>query len=86
MLQVDVFKSACSQEYNLKFLSFGDQSCKQTHLFWLIFLCWWLNFIELVGSGRHGVARLKFLGIDGIPVEEEVSDGAVILGQVVNQS
>ena len=84
MLQVDVFKATCSQEYNLKLLSFRDQPCKQTHLFRLIILCWWLNFIELIGTGRHGVTRLKLLGVDRVPVEEQVRDGAVILGQVVD--
>ena len=45
-----------------------------------------MNFIELVGTDRHGVTRLKLFGIDGVPVQEEIRDGAVVLGQVVNES
>ena len=45
-----------------------------------------MNFIELVGTDRHRVTRLKLLGIDGVPVQEEICDGAVVLGQVVDES
>ena len=45
-----------------------------------------MNFIELVGTDRHRVTRLKLLSIDGVPVQEEICDRAVVLGQVVDES
>ena len=85
VLQVLVLEATGSQEDNLKLFAFRDELGKEAHFLGLVFFRGRLHLIKSVGP-CCGVAGLKFLGMDGVPVEEQVRDRAVIFTQIADQS
>lgn len=69
----------------MQLLAFRDQLRKQADFLRLLLISRWQYFVGLVGTGRDRIPCLELLCVDRVPVEEEVSDWAVIFGEVADE-
>jgi len=69
----------------LELLCLRDQSRERTELLLLAF-DWLRCLVVIIRSNWHRVASLELIGVNGVPIKEEIRDWAAIFTQVVNQS
>ena len=69
----------------MELLCLRDQSRERTELLLLV-LHWVWSLVIVVRSNGHQVSRLELIGVDRVPIKEEIRDWAAIFTQMVDES
>ena len=86
MRQIFVGDVASTKEENLELLSLSDELCKRTEFFGCLVVFGGWDLIDFVCTDGNRVTRLEVLSVNWVPVEEKVSNWAVVLSKVVSKS
>ena len=85
MLQVFVSQAWSSKEDNLEFFALWNNPGKWRDFLIRFFLSGWAQLMESIGGSWDWIACFELLRVDRVPVEEEICDGAVIFGKVLDE-
>ena len=68
----------------MELLCLRDQSRERTELLLLV-IDWVWSLVIVVGANGHRVSRLELIGVNRVPIKEQVRDWAAVFTQIVDE-
>lgn len=68
----------------MELLCLRDQSRERTELLLLV-INWVWSLVIVVGANGHRVSRLELIGVNRVPIKEQVRDWAAVFTQIVDE-